>query len=82
MGYGARLGGGSWIAIGGLVCRRAKRRSSGLLALPLAIFLAEWRRARQPTAAGVLGWVTFAVREASLTMIALWRLWAWSNTVT
>lgn len=94
MGFGARLGGGSWIAIAvglaaGLVAMVVGGPVAGLLALPLAIFLVEWRRTRQPNVAGravlgsALGYaLTFAVRLASaLTMIALWGLWAYSNNV-
>jgi len=95
MGFGARLGGGSWIAIAvglaaGLVAMVVGGPVAGLLALPLAIFLVEWRRTRQPNVAGravlgsALGYaLTFAVRLASaLTMIALWALWAYSNHLT
>ncbi len=95
MGFGARLGGGSWIAIAvglaaGLVAMVVGGPVAGLLALPLAIFLVEWRRTRQPNVAGravlgsALGYaLTFAVRLASaLAMIALWALWVYSNSVT
>jgi uncharacterized protein YqgC (DUF456 family) len=94
MGFGARLGGGSWIAIAvglaaGLVAMVVGGPVAGLLALPLAIFLVEWRRTRQANVAGravlgsALGYaLTFVVRLASaLTMIALWGLWVYSNNV-
>jgi hypothetical protein len=94
MGFGARLGGGSWIAIGvggaaGVVALIIGGPVAGLLALPVAIFLVEWRRTRQPNIAGravlgsALGYaLTFAVRVASaLAMIALWGVWAYSISI-
>jgi len=95
MGFGARLGGGSWLAIGvgliaGLAALLVGGPVAGLLALPLAIFLVEWRRTRQPNVAGravlgsALGYaLTFAVRlSAALAMVTLWGVWAYSNSVT
>ena len=94
MGFGARLGGGSWLAIGvglavGLTALVAAGPVAGLLALPLAIFLVEWRRTRKTEVAGravlgsALGYaLTFAVRLASaLALIGLWSLWVYSNSV-
>lgn len=94
MGFGARLGGGSWIAIAvgiaaGLVALIVGGPIAGLLTLPLAVFLVEWRRTRQPNVAGravlgsALGYaLTFAVRlAAALAMIGLWGVWAYANRV-
>jgi len=93
MGFGARMGGGSWLAIGvgvaaGVAALILGGPFAGLLALPLAVFLVEWRRTRQPNVAGravlgsALGYaLTFVVRlTAGLSMILLWGLWVFSNS--
>lgn len=89
MGLGARLGGGSWVAIGlglsaGLLALLVAGPLAGLIVLPIGVFVVEWRRRREAGGAGraVLGaavgyGLSFAVRLASaLLMVLMWGVWA------
>ena len=90
MGVGARLGKAGWWSIiialiSGIVVTLVFPPFGGLIAAPLAVYLAEvirqrdWRKAFKSLGGLTAGWsLSFLVRFGiGVVMIVLWGIWAW-----